>query len=129
MESRDKLLAIYITGVTLLFAIGIVSLAVRDVSAASRVSGATVQAGTVTFDPGNDTHLIAYFPIDFPDAPVIVASLQTETPVEYVSAVAFSGKVGAIIVELQEPVSGPVVVNWIATMATGGNVTAVEEGR
>lgn len=91
--------------------------------------GATVQAGTVTFDPGNDTHLIAYFPINFPDAPVIVASLQTETPVEYVSAVAFSGNIGAIVVELQEPVSGPVVVKWIATMATDGGDTAVEDGR
>lgn len=81
-------------------------------------SGATIQAGTITFDPGSDTHLIAYFHLDFPDNPVIVASLQTEVAVKYVAAVAFSGKVGAIIVELQEPVDYPVVVEWVATMAT-----------
>lgn len=85
-----------------------------------------IQSGTAVIDPGGTDTGLAYIHLDFPDRPVLVVSLQTQIPVDYVAGIAFSDSLGAITIDLQEPTTQLVYINWVATMPTAARVEESE---
>lgn len=88
-----------------------------------------IQSGTAVIDPGGTDTGLTYIHLDFPDTPTLVVSLQTQIPVDYVAGIAFSDSLGAITIDLQEPTTQLVYVNWVATMPTAVHTVNGEESQ
>lgn len=88
--------------------------------------GPSIQSGTAVIETDTTGNGLTYIHFSFPSAPVMVVSLQSEIPANYVAGTTFSGNAGSIVVQLQEPGIETVYVKWIAVMATSDENTTNE---